>query len=614
VKRGFTLVEKALLFIATPFFVQLLFTLGYAKLADRTELLARHEYRSKALIGNVNWILVTLSTATTSAFAYYLTKDNSYLRTGKAVSDQFQRSAVDLSSIASGDQDQFAFENFLKEATTLHTLLEIYLQKSECQGGPLPWEQLMSPPFKQSWKVLSDRRTELLKTENRRLQLNANDLPEAQTRLKLFLLIGALTDILFGITFLYLFHVNIGSRIGILANNTERLRRNQALLPVQSGTDELSQLDRWFHQMASELQKNRLELEASEERLKNLIENMPIGLVTLNDDGTIRTINAEVAKLLGLAPEQVIGKNLAVLFEASNASHLFNLAEPDSVPTEIIMPDKLGGQKFLELTMKENQFKDEKVRLLTVNDITQRKENEQLKEQFLYVASHDLRGPLTSLQLSLQLLLKSSKYQLSERAVERISKAEKNLSRLVNLANDLLDFEKMTSGNLELNIKVFFAFEIIQSAIEAVGTLAEEKGISLEITGEDCQVQGDQDRLTQVMINLLTNAIRFSPPKSKIRSAVLEQPYAIEFQVIDQGRGIPLEYQSAIFEKYKQVMPLNSAEKRGTGLGLPICKAIVGQHGGRIGVMSETGKGSTFWFRLPKDLKPQPDEQETPIT
>jgi len=133
--------------------------------------------------------------------------------------------------------------------------------------------------------------------------------------------------------------------------------------------------------------------------------------------------------------------------------------------------------------------------------------------------------------------------------------------------------------------------------------IARQYSVSIDTTDTDAHVYADSARLVQVLVNLLSNAIKFSPAGSVVHVSVNDTADWLELRVADQGRGIPLSQKESIFEKFKQVEAADSKEKGGTGLGLPICKKIIEQHGGTIGVDSKEGKGSTFWFRIPKVRK-----------
>ena len=224
----------------------------------------------------------------------------------------------------------------------------------------------------------------------------------------------------------------------------------------------------------------------------------------------------------------------------------------------------------------------------------------QHKKDLMAMVTHDLRTPLTSIQGALTLLKEGIFGELTEKATNQVEKAENSATRLINLINDLLDVERMEAGKLEMHPVPTSTAVIFERTLAAISTFAEQKGISVVTDKEDHDVTADEDRVIQVLVNLISNSVKFSEKGTTITlSAKRKIPGFVTLSVIDQGRGIPKEFVSSVFERFQQVQKGDAVEKKGTGLGLAICKAIAEGHGGTIGVESEVGVGSTFWFTLP---------------
>lgn len=226
---------------------------------------------------------------------------------------------------------------------------------------------------------------------------------------------------------------------------------------------------------------------------------------------------------------------------------------------------------------------------------------EKQKQEVMSMVSHDLRSPLMSLDFSLTLIGTGKYGELSERGLKELNSAENSAKRLIRLINDLLDIEKIESGKLNV-LKTPLSFRILADhSADAVRALAVSKNIEILIeSADDIEFAGDADRLEQVIINLLGNAIKFSPNGSKVVIRAEEKGNFVEIRVVDEGPGIPADYRKKVFERFQQVSRGDGKEKEGTGLGLAISRAIVEAHGGSIGVDSEEGKGSSFWIRLPE--------------
>lgn len=216
------------------------------------------------------------------------------------------------------------------------------------------------------------------------------------------------------------------------------------------------------------------------------------------------------------------------------------------------------------------------------------------KQQFLAMVSHDLRSPLTSALLSLDIIGSGAKGPLPSTLHKEMSQIQGSISRLVRLVNDLLDIEKLEEGKLELKPQQVNLEVIVDNSIDAVKGLADSKLVTIEHENTDLDLFVDGERISQVLINLLSNAIKYTPRKSSIHIQATKETASVLVTITDAGAGIPAQYQDMIFDRFQQ-MP---DTKGGSGLGLAICKAIVEQHKGQIGVTSGE-KGSTFWFRVP---------------
>lgn len=230
-------------------------------------------------------------------------------------------------------------------------------------------------------------------------------------------------------------------------------------------------------------------------------------------------------------------------------------------------------------------------------------EAQKTKQYLLSMVSHDLRSPLTSVQGLLTLLSSGALGEIPAKAQNRIETAESEISRLIDMTTDLLDVERLATGTLQMHLEATPAMEIIDASLNSMNTLAEQHKVALKAEPTELRIIADKERLIQVLVNLLSNAIKFSPQNSIVEVAVAknnEQERSLAtFTVTDSGRGIPLDFQAKIFDRFQQVDESDSREKGGRGLGLAICKSIVEAHGGSIGVSSEPGKGSTFTFQIP---------------
>lgn len=238
-------------------------------------------------------------------------------------------------------------------------------------------------------------------------------------------------------------------------------------------------------------------------------------------------------------------------------------------------------------------------------DIEEQKRIEQLKNDFVSVVSHELRTPLTSIRGSLGLIAGGVAGELPAKARSLVDIAAKNCERLVRLINDILDVEKIESGQMGFRFAAVDLGALAEQAIEGNRAYAEGYEVALRIAaaGEDAavaRVWGDADRLLQVITNLISNAVKFSPRGGVAEVAVTRGEGVARVAVTDHGPGVPPEFRQRIFEKFAQADSSSTREKGGTGLGLSISRAIVERHQGRIGFTSEPAVATTFFFELPE--------------
>lgn len=238
------------------------------------------------------------------------------------------------------------------------------------------------------------------------------------------------------------------------------------------------------------------------------------------------------------------------------------------------------------------------------------KELAELKQQVLAMVSHDLRSPLTSLKLTLDMLQHDMLGKLPDEAHDRVVQSEQSVARLIRMINDLLDVEKLEAGMMEVELRDVPLEVIICRSVEAVDELARSKGLRIVHDETEHEVRADGDRLIQVLVNFLSNAIKFSPEGADICISTTKRENMVELRVTDKGPGIPEDARLKIFERYRQVKGEKS--KGGTGLGLAISKLVIEMHGGHIGVDPVEGGGSSFWCTIPAAAEFSEDEGDHP--
>lgn len=409
------------------------------------------------------------------------------------------------------------------------------------------------------------------------------------------------------------FMQGIVNRLSVVTDNSVRFGKGQALNPPLEGSDEIAALDGVLHETIRQRTVMESLLKESESRTRSLIENMPVGVVTTDEEGIIESTNPRIEQMFDYSFDELLGDHAIALFnlpEDMDKQQFIELMFKKSLGKIVkLQSRRKDGQLFpVELTVNEFDSVDGKRFLAMIQDITEREEAERFKQELIAMVSHDLRSPLTSVQGVVTLLARGMYGQLNETGEQRVRTAEKSIARLLHLIDDLLDLERMQAGKLNLNQEIVPLSSIFDRSIELVYDFGQQSQIIFSVNESNLEVFADEDRLVQVVVNLLSNAIKFSPRGSTI---VIEAREIADEQVIvevsDNGPGIDSSHLDAVFDRFGQVHTGNSQHK-GTGLGLAICKAIVEGHAGTIGVTSELGKGSTFWFTLPSKQPAPPNE------
>ncbi len=344
----------------------------------------------------------------------------------------------------------------------------------------------------------------------------------------------------------------------------------------------------------------------SEAKHRALLDAIPDAMITMRRDGTVLEYKMPHDSMLPQPPSQVPVKTISDLLPSS-----FTRLALDHVDQALESGDL---QVFEYQLLIQEEPHDFEARVLVsgqgevlciLRNITERKRIDRLKTEFLSVVSHELRTPLTSISGSLALMAAGVTGELPSQALTMIEIAHRNSERLVRLINDLLDLQKIESGTMPLHIEPLEVLPLVEQALEANYAYGSRYGVHfvLEPNGtqaHEAWVEADADRLMQVVTNLLSNAAKFSPTDSTVTVEVGHLEGRVRVSVRDQGPGIPEEYQALIFERFGQVDASSSRQKEGTGLGLSISKAIIEMHGGHIGFETQVGRGTTFYFDLPR--------------
>jgi len=382
-----------------------------------------------------------------------------------------------------------------------------------------------------------------------------------------------------------------------------------------NGSDEFSELAVSFNAMAHELNKwensNLSKIQSEKLRIEAIIEQMQDAIIGLNERKEILFFNKVAGELLNLNGETVVGQNAEVLMKKNDLLNRILQGEQNEKAMKIYADNK---ESYFQLEKREitvpvyegqtdvamNQTAKAAGEVYILKNITQFKELDEAKTNFIATVSHELKTPISSIKMSLKLMDDERVGMMNVEQKELVQHIREDCGRLLKITSELLDLAQVETGNLQLNFVKSDPRKIAIYAMDSVRFQAEQKNIELELISRNNlpKVNVDVEKTAWVLVNFLSNALRYSSEKSKVVIQVIENAEDIEFSVRDFGKGIEEIYQKRLFDKYFQV-PTDGNNKSGSGLGLAISKDFIEAESGKIWVESALGEGSRFCFSLP---------------
>ena len=326
-------------------------------------------------------------------------------------------------------------------------------------------------------------------------------------------------------------------------------------------------------------------------------------IVTISTKGLIETANPATARVFGWAADELTGQPISLLFErardGSEAQVLEQLeafARDGGHTKELTGRRKDGSTLPIDVAVGQMRASDGHRLVAILHDVTERKRAEVMKNEFVSTVSHELRTPLTSIAGSLGLLDGGAAGPLSDSAKRLVGIAHQNSRRLVRLINDILDIEKMQSATVAFAREAVSLADVARQAMEQNAGFAQQHNVRISLRVEDVNttIVGDQDRLIQVLTNLISNAVKFSPAEGVVDLWVGREGDLVRVSVRDHGTGIPKSFRASIFTRFAQADNSDTRQRGGTGLGLAIAKEIVERHGARLSFETEEGTGTVF--------------------
>ncbi len=361
---------------------------------------------------------------------------------------------------------------------------------------------------------------------------------------------------------------------------------------------------------------NTAKLKKDKRRIEAIINHMSEAVIGLDEDEHFLFINSKAEELTGLKSDDLAGQSAVQIASTNNLVQKLiqdsiddnNHSKQDDEEINIIEIVSDSGQISyysketipVTYTGTEKQIEKKIGSIITLKNVTRFQEIHEAKTDFIAVVSHELKTPIASIDMSVRLLKDKRVGPLNNEQKELVKSIDEDTQRMRNKARDLLDFSKIETGNIQLNIRKENPDNLIEYAYETMIKQVQQKNIQMYFVCDEKlpRIKADLQKTVWVLVNLISNAMRYTSPKGFIKLKAEEMEQVIKFSVTDSGKGISPEFLDKIFQKHFQVNDQNGTG--GSGLGLSIAKKFINAQNGNIGVESELGQGSTFYFTLPK--------------
>jgi two-component system, OmpR family, sensor histidine kinase VicK len=396
----------------------------------------------------------------------------------------------------------------------------------------------------------------------------------------------------------------LADQISIALAQAQLLEHLEEIVEVR--TAELQEVNRSLQQEINDRMQAEAALRRSEEQLRLITNALPVLIAYVDEHQRYRFNNQAYEDWLGQSPTDIFGVKLQTVWGLDCYERmqvyvkLALLGQVVAYENEITLKDGLPCSVNVTYIPHLDEQKKVVGFFALTSDISDRKAIERMKDEFIAVVSHELRTPLTSLHSALKILATGRLGSLSSDGKQMLEIADDNTERLVRLVNNVLDLQRIESGDVKMEKQVCNVATLMIQATESMQPMAQQHGVVLAVKPIDIAILVDSDYIVQALTNLLSNAIKFSTTDGTVwLTAERKANTEVLFSVRDQGQGIPSDKLESIFERFQQVDSSDSRRKGGTGLGLTICRKIIEQHEGKIWAESTLGEGSTFSFTLP---------------
>lgn len=585
------LATKGMLIVSVPVIMQVILISTMSVLLWQEHSLALQEANGREIIASCN--LLVHNTSDIVKRFYGVEGDSSHLTAEDvALIDQ---NMLSLKQKLSADGQQAEQYRKLKLLTDqfVPLLNDVKGHRFEIAGSSFRSERVLFQKLDELYVCLISIVESVKTVRNTAPQARA----AAVEAIKLALIVFVVVSVVLSLVLAYFASISIARPLQLMANNADRIAQGMPLEPAIGGHDELADLDHLLHQVEFSID----EALTSE---RNLIAYAGDLVCSIDQHGIFTSANPYAATLLGYSPERLISSSVldfVVSDDCDKVDRLIGLRTESGVTNALEVRMLTSANNVIDTSWSASWSERELSLFCVIHDITERKNLERLKQDFIAMISHDLRTPLMSVHSSLDLVQSGATGELTDQVQSQLGSANRNTEHLIELVNDLLDFEKLEAGRMDFSPETLSLAEIFEETCQHVKALSDQMKVQIRLPETNMLVRSDRRKLVQVLINLVSNALKHSPSGGIIRLENRRLNGMVEIAVHDQGPGVPEEYQQSIFAPFEQISSRATAAL-GTGLGLAICKLIVEGQGGHIGVRaSEILQGSGFWLTVSAD-------------
>lgn len=572
----------------------------FTVLGGSIDVILRENYRSVIACQEMKEALERMDSGILFNILGYEDKGNKLIRKNELAFEKALR--VELNNItlpSEGEKAAHLQELFKQYKTTLNG---VNASGFLLDAGRNTYFTQLLPLFQQ----IKETADEILQMNQQNI-INANDLTRhsmtaARKQMYIFLFVGTIVAVGFVLfTGRWILHP-----INRLIQSADEIRRGNLDLVVQSNSkDEIGQLSEAFNTMTVSLREFRRSDQAKLIRIQRAtqqaFESLPEAVAVIDLEGKVEVATEMARNIFGLRPSiSIFDLPFGWMADLYNDAIRDGRTVQQNGNQRVIQQFVKGEERYFRpvaLPVLDNERQPTGI-ILVLQDVTQLLQQNEIKRGVISMVSHQLKTPLTSIQMAIHLLLEEKVGSLTEKQVELMMAAREDSDRLYSILNNLLDISRIESGRAQMEFHAASPHSIVLEAIESFRIAAQDQGVALsvEMPSDLPEVWADITRISYIFGNLLSNALKYTPPGGKITVSAEAEEKWIHFSISDTGRGIPSKYLSRIFEQFFRVP--DQGTETGAGLGLAIVKEIVEAHGGTVSVESHEGKGTTFTLTL----------------